>query len=180
MIRVRNRHMSRMRFPKKIQSTSDFETFVYKQVCLPYLPTTPPLSRESRILTIGSCFSANLATALKQEKFNVINYVLSERLFTTFALKDFFSGLQNGHMPPQLIDDVEENKNNLEHLRQALVDGCTVIFTLGMSMCWFEIATNTLVHDPVPRTLDGIEKKGGDRFFKTDVGTLRNAPDQRR
>jgi len=96
MIKRKIRQMSRMRFPKKISNSNDFNEFAINQACVPYLPETPPFTPATKILTIGSCFSANVAKALKQDNFPVTNYELSERLFTTFALKDFLAGLREG------------------------------------------------------------------------------------
>lgn len=151
----------RMRFPTSIANSADFTKFVGGAVCAPYKPRQPPVSVGTKFLSIGSCFSANLAEVLLGAGLDVANFWMSERLFTTFALKDFILGIRDGNMDEDLLDDMPENVAMIDRVRTLLTDGCTIVFTLGLSMCWFNMETNQLVHRLQPRTNDELEKKGG-------------------
>ena len=151
----------RMRFPKSIVNSAEFTKFVSGGVCAPYKPVVPPVGINTKFLSIGSCFSANLAKSLKSAGLDVADFWMSERLFTTFALKDFILGIRDGSLSDELLDDVPENAAMIDQVRTLLSEGCTIVFTLGLSMCWFNLETNQLVHRIQARTSDELERKGG-------------------
>lgn len=154
-----------MRFPERITSSEDFINFAFQQACVPYMPRNPVVNRDTRLVTVGSCFSANVAKFLTQAGFDVTNFSMSERIFTTFALNDFLSGVRDGGVSEDLIDDIEENRIALENIRSLLSEGCTIILTLGLSMCWFDVATDELVHSVIPRKTEEIGRRGGNEFL---------------
>ena len=154
-----------MRFPERIQSSEDFINFAFQKACVPYMPRNPLVGLETRLVTVGSCFSANVAKYLSQAGFDVTNFSMSERIFTTFALNDFLSGVRDGNVSEDLIDDIEENRQALENIRSLLTEGCTIILTLGLSMCWFDTDTGELVHSVIPRRTQEIESRGGNEFL---------------
>lgn len=154
-----------MRFPERINSSESFINFAFQQACVPYMPRNPVVDRDTRLVTVGSCFSANVAKSLTQANFDVTNFSMSERIFTTFALNDFLSGLRDGHVSEDLIDDIEENRKALSDIRTLLTEGCTIILTLGLSMCWFDLKTDELVHSVIPRRTEEIERRGGNEFL---------------
>jgi hypothetical protein len=155
------------RFPKSMRSSDDLVSCIYNNAVYPYVPETPPIDAGTKIITIGSCFSANVAKALAAQGLDVTNYEMSERIFTTFALKEFLAGVIDGKVSDELIDDVAENRANIAAIREQLSAGATIIFTLGLAMCWFEIATGKLVHTVLPKTKDETDRKGGDKFIRS-------------
>jgi hypothetical protein len=154
-----------MRFPERISSSEDFIKFAFQQACVPYMPRNPVVNHDTRLVTVGSCFSANVAKSLTQADFDVTNFSMSERIFTTFALNDFLSGLRDGNVSEDLIDDIEENRIALKNIRSLLEEGCTIILTLGLSMCWFDLETGELIHSVIPRKTEEIERRGGNEFL---------------
>lgn len=143
-----NTSLSQMRFPEKMEMFEKFDWFTHNFVCSPYAPEKPIIPRNRKILTMGSCFAGNIASHLRQKGLDIIHFGFSERIFTTFALLDLFDGLKEGSVPSILIDDVPENAKNLIGIRETLEEGCVVILTLGISMCWFKKGTNELVYEP--------------------------------
>jgi len=155
------------RFPTKIANHDQFVSFIYNNGVYPYVPETPPIDAKTKLITIGSCFSAHVATALDDFGLDVTNYEMSERIFTTFALKEFIAGVKEGNVSSELIDDVEENRENIARIRQLLTEGATVIFTLGLSFCWFNLETDQLVHTVLPKTKEETDEKGGQGFIRS-------------
>lgn len=153
------------RFPTTIRDIQSFSRFIYDAGLYPYIPETPPIDANSKLITIGSCFSAHVADALSERGLNVTNYELSERIFTTFALREFIEGVSQGQVSDALIDDVPENRDNIQTIRKLLTEGVTVILTLGLSACWFDTETNHLVHSILPKSQEEIEALGGNRFI---------------
>lgn len=158
--------LSRTRFPSTLPDLDHVTLFVRRQGCDAYAPEAPFIDRTTPVVTIGSCFSGHIARTLSEAGLAVTNYDMSERIFTTFALKDFFEGVRAGHVPEALIDDVESNRARVETIRAALSEGATIILTLGLSFCWFEIETGRLVHSIVPGTREKYDALGGKAGMK--------------
>lgn len=137
-----------MRFPSSLRGVEP-EQFMRSHVCGPYAPPTPPVDKSTRIITLGSCFAGNVAKAFSARDYDIIHYTFSERLFTTFATREFFASLQSGAVPDALIDNDPKNASRVDGIRASLADGCTVIMTLGMSMCWYDKTTGKMIHDPI-------------------------------
>lgn len=145
------RQIAEMRFPPTLGNFAAVPPFVGAQVCAPHAPEVPPVAAGTRLVTIGSCFAGNVAAYLAGRGYDVLHYEFSERLFTTFAMKDFFAALGTGAMPDALIDDVPENARRIDAIHAALAGGCTVIMTLGLSMCWFDKETGAMIYDPTEK-----------------------------
>lgn len=152
-----------MRFPHRISNQQQFNNFIHHSAVQPYIPEKPPINTKTKILTIGSCFSSNVAKELSSLGLDVTNYDFSERMFSTFALLEFIEGVKKGKVSDILIDDLPENREKIQTIRDLLSEGVTVIFTLGLSSCWFDRKTNLLVHSIVPRTPEQVDAMGGDR-----------------
>ena len=86
---------------------------------------------------------------------------MSERLFTTYALRDFMSAVGKNEASPDAIGGVPENALTFPKLKAKLQAGCTVVFTLGLSFCWFKRDTDELVHSIIPADKRDIEARGG-------------------
>ncbi|MBB4312552.1 GSCFA domain-containing protein [Roseospira marina] len=139
----------------------EFIRFFLEQGVRGYAPDTPIIDRETRLVTIGSCFSAHVAQALGRAGLSVTNYEMSERIFSTFALREFLDGLIAGKVSEDLIDDVPENRANIQGIRDQLEAGATVIVTLGLAACWFEVGTDRLVHTIMPKHGRDMVRLGG-------------------
>lgn len=142
------RQVLEMRFPVSLRGV-EAESFMRSHVCGPYAPPAPPVGKSTRIITLGSCFAGNVAQALAARDYDIIHYTFSERLFTTFATKEFFASLRSGEVNPVLLDDDPRNASRIDDIRASLTAGCTTIMTLGMSMCWYERETGRMIHDPI-------------------------------
>lgn len=152
-------------YPPELRTSDQFNSFIYNSGVFPYLPETPIINKSSKLITIGSCCSAHVANALGNAGLDVINFEMSERIFTTFAMKELFAGILEDNVPDELIDDIEANRTNLGRIKAQLIDGATVIFTLGLSVCWFDRKSGKLAHTIVPKTADETAKLGGGLYM---------------
>ncbi|MCW9036108.1 MAG: GSCFA domain-containing protein [Rhodospirillales bacterium] len=153
MLRKRNyldpRTVNQMRFPKKVNKIKDFDNFVRNHLSDSFAPPAPFLERDTTFLTFGSCFAENVAKFLDKLGYNSIFSPMSERLFTSFALRDFFAGLHTGDIPEELVYDFEGRDEAIATVKENLTKGATVIITLGLSMCWYHKETGKMAYDPV-------------------------------
>jgi len=143
-----------------LKTGDDFMTFVEQDIVIPEKPASPIFNPSSSFISIGSCFSTNVAKALERLEYDITNFFMSERLFTTFALRDFLQGVSNGAVDPDLIDDFPENEMAVADIDRRLTEGSTIILTLGLSMCWFHRVTGAFHHSINSRP-EGDARTGG-------------------
>ena len=150
------------RFPETVASLGSLDQAI-RENCLSHVARDAlALVDSTRVVTIGSCFAANLAHALTAEGVQATNLTVGEIINSTFAnleyvkwalgLTETVSGEISGRYPR-------------EEIAKLIRDVDVVIYTLGVAPCFFEKATGRFV---LPGRGDGIRgMRGGKYMFRT-------------
>ena len=141
-----------MRFPPSLRSVDDFIAFVTDQAIVPAKPEHPIFNSQTSFVSMGSCFSTNIADALERLGLNIKNFFLSERLFTTFALRDFLADFTLDASNSVFLDEFPENQAAVEDITTKIKSGSLIILTLGLSVCWFHRSSGEFKHRVVSLT----------------------------
>lgn len=152
------------RFPETIVSLSDLERAIVDNV-LNHMPRDAiSLTKDSRVVTVGSCFAANLALALKEEGIIATNLTVGEIINSTYANLEFFQWALGAS---SFISE-EMSRVNRDSIRSFLESADVIIYTLGVAPCFFDKSTGKFV---LPQKTEGVRgvMKGKYIFRNTTV-----------
>jgi hypothetical protein len=147
----KDRLLKRRGFPRYIRSEEEFDTAIENGALSSLSPPAPFIHRDTPLVTIGSCFAGNIATALAAAGYSVVPLQVRERLFNAFALRDFMAGMCANSDLTAFVDQWELPIGQIADVRQALQKGAVVVITLGLSFVWFDKRTGEMIHDPTRR-----------------------------
>jgi tetratricopeptide (TPR) repeat protein len=150
------------RFPETIASLADVEQAVWKHV-LSHIPKDAlKIGKNSRVVTIGSCFAANMAHGLRLNGVAATNLTVGEAINSTYANLEFFEwslGLS------QSVSEEFFQKFSKEEIDVLLRQADLLIYTLGVAPCFFEKSTGNFI---LPRKGDGVRGvMNGKYVFRT-------------
>lgn len=113
-----------------------------------YAPPAPMMPPNARVASIGSCFAEEISNSLRAQGLDVGYVFMSERWNSAFALAKFLDNALFGTaFPPGFIAGAETVGLPAETIAQ-LHAADMFILTFGLSLCWFEKATDKLVLEP--------------------------------
>ncbi len=138
------------RFPETIGSLSNLESAIWNNV-LSHVPKKAlSLTRDSRIVTIGSCFAANLAHALKAEGVTATNLTVGEAINSTYANLEFLKWALGAS--PSVSEEMLR-KFSKDEVSPLLTNADLIIYTLGVALCFFDKATGKFI---LPQKSEGV------------------------
>ncbi len=147
-----DRTIRHRQFPDSIANTEQFDRAVDNGILSNLLPETPFISRETPVVTIGSCFARNIAADLIGHGYRIHRVNVSERLFSPFALRDFVVHLCSENLDiAHFIDAWRVSQAQIEDIRRVIVEGAVVILTFGLSFVWFDTETDEIIFDPTKK-----------------------------
>lgn len=149
-------------YPDNFDGRHDAARLIVDHVVRGYIPTQPPLRGDASVVTLGSCFAAELRYFLNQVGLSSESFWVPSGLNNTYALLDFISwcvtGQQTGkgfryeRTPEGSIEDwtpVQEREKYLANLRAA----GAIVFTLGLAEVWEDVETGQVFWRGVPASI---------------------------
>lgn len=152
-------------FPRYIKNLPDVDTGI-KHTIKKMVPPDKPFTKDSRILTLGSCFANNLAFELDKRKVKTCALTLPSNLQNIFSVNQFFRWVIEDESPTNYWHEPDgsrfgardgERQAFLEDIKQC--DG--FIITLGVSEIWKDKHTDQILWRGVPRS---SQKEDPERF----------------
>jgi tetratricopeptide (TPR) repeat protein len=132
------------RFPETLAELSDLETAVWRY-CLSHVKSGQlAITPATRVVTLGSCFAANLAHALNAEGIDAHNLNIAEFFNSTYAnleLIEFLLGYASSASDLHLRNFGGGAEETAKLLKQADL----IVYTVGVAGCFFEAATGKFV-----------------------------------
>jgi hypothetical protein len=132
------------RFPESVDEMSDFETAIRRH-CLSHanrgqITITP----ATKVVTLGSCFAANLAHALQAEGIKVRNVTVGEFFNSSYANLDLVQWLF-GRTSSAAYDHLRHFGDGREEIATLLRQAELIIYTLGVAPGFFDATTGKFV-----------------------------------
>lgn len=137
------RPIERMLYPRLVRALANVDKQIDAFVVGSYAPEAPPIPSDAKIACVGSCFAQEISNSLTSQGRSVAPLILSERWNTAFAVRHCLENLLEGTPFPDgyVLPHIQVQGGRSETLRSA----GAFILTLGLSVCWFDIATNKMV-----------------------------------
>src|SRR6185295_16605355 len=149
-------------YPSQFEGDADAARLIIDHAVHGYIPDQPPLRPTDNVVTLGSCFAAELRHFLNHVGLSSDSFLVPSGLNNTFALLDFTSwcitGQQTGRgfryerTPEGSIEDwtpTQEREKYLLNLRSA----GAIVFTLGLAEVWEDTETNQVFWRGVPTSI---------------------------
>jgi tetratricopeptide (TPR) repeat protein len=137
------------RFPETIASLSDLKRAILENILTPRAKGRLLLTKNTRVVTVGSCFAANLAHALKREGITATNLTVGEVVNSTYANLEFF----RWSLGESEVISEEMSRVNRAQVGVLLQGADVIIYTLGVAPCFFDKATGEFV---LPQKTAGV------------------------
>lgn len=106
---------------------------------------TRPIGRDTRVVTLGSCFAGNIAIALKDRGVETTALGLGELINSTFANRALIEWVNNDPLDRYSPETIETLKvyfgASPDTLRATLTSANTIIYTLGVAPGFFDKRT---------------------------------------
>jgi hypothetical protein len=150
------------RFPETIGSLSDMDQAIKDHVLSHTPKDALSLTRETRIVTLGSCFAANLAHALVAEGIAATNLTVGETVNSTYANLQLFQWAL-GTMESASEEFV--SRFGRAELAKLITEADVVIYTLGVAPCFFDKQSGEFVLVPRRQAVRGL--RDGRYIFRT-------------
>ncbi len=122
-------------------------------------PPAPIMPPNARIASIGSCFAEEISKSLRAQGLEVGYIFMSERWNSAFALaKILDNALFGTPIPPGFLGEADSPEMPPETIAQFLAADMFIL-TFGLSLCWFEKATDQLILEPGDtHTITGLKR----------------------
>ena len=133
-----------LRGTETVAELSDLETAV-QRYCLSHVdPSRLTITAASRVVTLGSCFAANLAQALNAEGVEAHNLTVGEFFNSSYANLELVEWLL-GTASSAGYDHLHHFSGGKEKIAALLRQAQLIIYTVGVAPCFFEAATGKFV-----------------------------------
>lgn len=150
------------RFPETIASLRDLDRAIEEHLLSHIDRDALSLTATTKIVTVGSCFAANLAHALKAQGIVADNLTVGEIINSTFANLQFFRWAL-GDFPD--VSEVMQSRFGRDDVAALLGAADVIIYTLGVAPCFFETPTGAFV---LPKRTEGVRGVLNGRYtFRT-------------
>jgi hypothetical protein len=150
------------RFPETIASLADLDRAIDEHVLSHISHDSLSLTAETRIVTVGSCFAANLAVALKAHGIAAHNLTVGEIINSTYANLQFFRWALD--VSSDVGEDIE-SRFGKDEVGALLKNAEVIIYTLGVAPCFFDKATGAFA---LPKRSEGVRGVlSGKYLFRT-------------
>ncbi|MEO5351091.1 MAG: GSCFA domain-containing protein [Magnetococcus sp. YQC-3] len=150
------------RLPESLDSMTDLDKAIADYVLNRIDSRAITLSADTKVVTIGSCFAANISVALRNVGINAVNLTIGEEANSTFANSAIVENVIKGdNMPKNIISTLHEPHNISMYLHTAEL----VIYTLGVAPCFFDKETGKFVPSKGAESVRGVAS--GKYIFRT-------------
>lgn len=146
-------------FPTDPAAFGDLPALIREHVVRGHVPPRPLLTQDDRVLTLGSCFAAELRSLLGRVEFGASSMWIPAGLNNTYAILDFVSWCVTGRETDRgfrydRMDDggirewtpEGERTEYLDHLRSA----GAFVFTVGLAEVWEDADTGAVFWRGIP------------------------------
>ncbi|QBF81863.1 hypothetical protein EXU30_03480 [Shewanella maritima] len=149
-------------YPKTKEVFSDVKRCIEQHIKTGHCPVTPLLNSNGNVITIGSCFAAELRHFLTSAGLSSNSFWIPSGLNNTFALRDFISWVVTGVETSEgyryernedgVVNDWKpehERSFYLEHFKSA----SAFVFTIGLAEIWEDRVTNKVFWRGIPSSI---------------------------
>lgn len=149
-------------FPQRQSEFADEQKLIDKYILPGWVPPAPPFDKQSRILTMGSCFAQELRSYLAEKSVRGDLLFVPPGLNNTFALRNFIEWCVTGERSSSAYwyDEHEaggaakwmpqaEQAHYLDVLKN--IDG--LVLTVGLAEVWYDTETNGVFWRGVPKSM---------------------------
>ncbi len=149
-------------YPQSNQIFGDIENCIESFIQTGHVPEQPILKAEGNVVTIGSCFAAELRHFLTDVGLSSNSFWIPSGLNNTFALNDFLSWIVTGEETAtgyryERTVDGEVKDWKPEHERdfylEQLKKASSFVFTLGLAEIWEDKLTNKVFWRGIPESI---------------------------
>ena len=138
--RVKNQRLNR--YPTQNDFQGNLVDLIKNHIAVDLKDTEKFLSENTRIFTMGSCFSRNIAGALCKNGYVAKNLEITEQLNTTYANVEFINWLENKQgINHERIEHLIKSSNpnaNRDNILKAIESSDIFILTLGVALAFFD------------------------------------------
>jgi hypothetical protein len=156
-------HLENLRlFPNDLSQYDDVRELFATHILPGHVPTRPIVTEGDAVITLGSCFAAELRRFLDAAGFSATNFWVPSGLNNTFALKDFVTWCATGSATSGAYryerggdGEIREwtPEAEREDYERLLQDARCFVFTLGLSEVWEDSDTGGVFWRGVPDTI---------------------------
>jgi hypothetical protein len=149
-------------FPKRQEEFGDLQKIIDSHVLPGWLPEAAPFSRESSVLTMGSCFAQNLRNYLGERGLQSDWLFVPPGLNNTFALRNFIDWCLTGERASDAYwyDAHSEGgavkwapPGEHEAYRRVLRDMSGLVLTVGLAEVWYDTGTGGVFWRGIPKSI---------------------------
>ena len=149
-------------FPQRQEEFAEWRSLIEKYVLPGWLPEVPLFTRESSVLTMGSCFAQNLRNYLSERGLTSDWLFVPPGLNNTFALRNFIDWCLTGERSSDAYwyDQHDEGgavkwqpESEHEAYRRVLRDMSGLVLTVGLSEVWYDTEGGGVFWRGVPKSI---------------------------
>lgn len=152
------------KWPQQVADMTDIKAVMRSHIVNGY-EKKEIISRNDVVMTIGSCFAANVAIALKKRNVRAFNIALGEDVNNTYSNKEFINwALRDGEAP---IDNDYSHlaAGERDDIARIIKSAKVIIYTLGVAPAFFRVADGKMV---LPRPIEARKNiDSGKYVFRT-------------
>ncbi|WOT06300.1 GSCFA domain-containing protein [Shewanella youngdeokensis] len=146
-------------YPSNNQDFLDVQSCISQHLLSGDLPTKPVLTAEQNVITIGSCFAAELRHFLDEAGLSSNSFWIPSGLNNTFALKDFLSWVVTGKETATGYRYQRNNDGSIddwapeyerEFYLQKLINASSFVFTIGLAEIWEDTISKKVFWRGIP------------------------------
>jgi len=127
------------KYPRHASQLADLEKAVEELVLPGFLPSAPPITEGMIVRTQGSCFAKHIYNALDAAGVKARHIPFAEGVNSPLANRYLFEYVREaGKAYAHPYHEGAFPGNHVAELRDGIPKEGVFIFTLGVSMCWFE------------------------------------------
>lgn len=149
-------------YPTSTKNFDSLQLLIHEYVLTGQIPKKPLIKSDTTLVTLGSCFAAELRYFLNDVGLSSDSFWVPSGLNNTFAIRDFFHWVINGENPAegyayekdaqgQIRDWVPKNER-LEYLDK-IKSASAFVFTLGLAEVWKDKQTRKTFWRGVPQSI---------------------------
>ncbi|MGY5449827.1 GSCFA domain-containing protein [Agarivorans sp. MS3-6] len=162
-------------YPQLNRVFEDVNNCIKEYVVTGHTPTKPLLNNNSNVVTIGSCFAAELRHFLTSAGLSSNSFWIPSGLNNTFALRDFLNWVITGEETSKgyryernldgVVSDWTPEYERGFYLSQ-FKSASAFVFTLGLAEIWEDSLTNKVFWRGIP---ESVFEKGRHNFRLSSV-----------
>ena len=134
-----------VRYPKLARDFDDLEAVIERDLLRPFAGMAPLLNHQSKVFTLGSCFAANIAIALRTFGVDAVHAWYPDEINSTYANLHFLEWLRDGDTMRFAAFSEQFGLDGRRRMRAAIEGSDLIIVSLGVAPCFFHRQTKEFV-----------------------------------